>query len=87
MLTVNVGDLFESGNRNQMLWSVDTVITVPGQGNFVRLIQLDGMGRVNISVDDLMCLQGFRRISEARVTLSEATPPLARRHRAARPAL
>jgi len=64
MLTVKLGDVYESGNRSRVVWSVDGVISVPGMGQIVRLVQVDGMGKLMLSVNDLMCQNGFRKVSE-----------------------
>jgi hypothetical protein len=70
MLTVRLGDVYESGNRSRVVWSVDGVITVPGLGQIVRLVQVDGLGKLMLSADDLMCQNGFRKVKEVSLPLT-----------------
>jgi len=70
MIKVQLGDVYESGNRSRVVWSVDGVISVPGLGQIVRLVQIDGLGKVMLTVDDLMCQQSFRKIKEVSLPFS-----------------
>jgi len=70
MLKVQLGDVYESGNRSRVVWSVDGLISVPGLGQIVRLVQIDGLGKVMLTADDLMCQQGFRKVRDVAMPLS-----------------
>ncbi|SEH25219.1 hypothetical protein [Magnetospirillum fulvum] len=70
MLKVQLGDVYESGNRSRVVWSVDGLISVPGLGQIVRLVQIDGLGKVMLTADDLMCQQGFRKVRDVALPLT-----------------
>lgn len=70
MLKVQLGDVYESGNRSRVVWSVDGLISVPGRGQIVRLVQVDGLGKVMLTADDLMCQQGFRKVRDVALPVS-----------------
>jgi len=58
--TISIGDLFESDGRCRTFWTVEAITKVPRRGTFVRLSEIDGLGRVTIPAIELGILCGFR---------------------------
>jgi hypothetical protein len=57
---IAVGDLFESDGRGRTLWAVEAILKVPRQGTFIRLAEIEGLGRVTLPAFDLDIPMGFR---------------------------
>ena len=65
IVPVALGDLYVSEGRNRMIWTLASIVTVPKIGTMVRLAQVDGEGRVTLSVSNLSGGYGFQRVDEA----------------------
>ncbi|WP_184263682.1 hypothetical protein [Novispirillum itersonii] len=62
--SVAVGDLYETEGRRRTTWVVQSVVDAPHQGTLVRLVQVDGLGKVTIPISDLGYAGGFTRLGD-----------------------
>jgi len=62
--SISIGDLFEIDGRCRTFWTVEAITEVPRQGTFIRLSEIDGLGRVTLPATNLSILSGFRRRNE-----------------------